>query len=156
MALVNYDMDFKKMVEQLLGALLRKPKRVAWLTACLQPLRTIHTAFINYTNARVDEIKWNGQTIKLQNLLINKFGAGIYIANNQLELNGAFVGAGNDIAWYIGQQNDNAQFIDETYSISGASFTVFVPAVITFVQSEMEAFINKYKLHGTTYEIVII
>jgi hypothetical protein len=154
MALSNYDMDFKKMVEQLLGGLLRKPIRVAWLTACLQGLRQIHTAFINYTNARVDEIKWNGQTIKLEQLLINKFGAGIYIVNNQLELNGAFVGAGNDLAWYIGEADDNAQFIDVTYAISGASFTVYVPGAITFVQSEMEAFINKYKLHGTTYEIL--
>ena len=155
MALVSYDIDFKKMVEQLLGALLRKVKRVAWLTAGLKPLRGIHDAFLTYTDKIVNEIKWNGQTIKLEQLLIEKFGEGIYIVNNQLEINGAFVGAGNDVAWFIGAGDDNAQFIDETYDITGASFTVYVPNTIVFTQSEMEAFINKYKLHGTTYEIII-
>lgn len=156
MALVGYDIDFPKMVKSLLGALVRKPKRIAWLTACFKPLRTIHDAFITYSDEKVDEIKWNGQTVILEHLLIEKFGDGIYIVNNQLEVNGAFVGAGNDTGFYIGAGNDQSQYIDISYQSTGASFTVYVPAAIVFIQSEMEALINKYKLHGTTYEIVII
>lgn len=156
MALVNYDIDFKKLVQHLVGNVLRKTKRVAWLTAVLKPLRNLHYEFILFHDEKVYEAKWNGQTIKLQNLLIDKFGVGIYITNNVLELNGAFIGVGNDNGFSIGEGTDNSQFIDVTYSITGKSFTVYVPVAIVFTQSEMEAFINKYKMFGTTYEIVII
>jgi len=156
MALPSYDIDFRVMVQQLLGTILRKAKRVAWLTAVLKPLRNVHDEFVAFHNNRRYEVKWNGQTIKLEKMLIDIFGAGIYITNNVLELNGAFIGEDNDNSFFIGEGGDNAQYIDVTYSIAGKNFTVNVPASITFEMSEMEAFINKYKLFGTTYEIVII
>lgn len=156
MALVNYDIDFKKMVEQLLGALLRKVKRVAWLTAVLKPVRNLHNTFLTYTNGIVNEIKWNGQTIVLEQLLIEKFGAGIYITNAQVESNGAFIGSGSDNAFFVGENDDNTQFVDVTYSVSDYNFIVNVPGAIVFTLSEMQAYINKYKLHGTTYNIVIV
>lgn len=156
MALVSYDIDFKKMVEQLLGGVLRKAVRVAWLTAVLKPLRNLHDVFLAYTMKVVYDIKWNGQTIVLEQLLIDKFGAGIYITNNVVELNGAFIGSGADNSFFIGEDNDNAQFIDVTYNTSDYNFIVNVPGSITFEESEMEAYINKYKLHGTTYNIVIV
>ena len=156
MALVSYDIDFKKLVQQLCGTLLRKTKRVAWLVACLKPLRDLQDSFLEYTDMKSYEVKWNGQTIKLENLLIDKFGPGIFITNHILELNGAFIGENQDNSFFIGAAYDNSQFIDVTYSISGKNFTVSVPSAIVFTLSEMEAFINKYKLSGTTYEIIII
>lgn len=156
MALTSYDIDLKKLVKQLLSTLKRKPTRIAWLAACFNGIKTIHESFVSYSTEKVEEIKWNGQTLTLEHLLIEKFGAGIYITNNILEVNGAFVGAGLDTSFHVGAKSDNSQFIDITYTIAGANFTVHVPAAIVFTQSEMEALINKYKLHGTTYEIVII
>lgn len=156
MPLVSYDIDFKKMVQQLLGVIQRRVVRVAWLTAVLKPLRNLHDVFLAFTDQKTYEAKWNGQTIKLEKLLIDKFGAGIYITNHVVEVNGAFIGEGDDVAFFVGAGNDNAQFLDVTYNIDSVNFTVNVPAAITFVQSEMEAWINKYKMFGTTYEIVII
>lgn len=156
MALISYDIDFKKMVQQLLGTILRKTKRVAWLTACLKPLRNLHDLFLSFTDDRLYEVRFNGQTIILERLLIEQFGPGIFIENHMLELNGAFIGENDDNGFFIGVNADNSQFIDVTYSIGGVNFTVYVPAAIVFIQSEMEAIINKYKMFGTTYEIVII
>lgn len=144
------------MVQQLLGAIQRRVVRVAWLTAVLKPLRDFHDKFLEFTDQKAYEIKWNGQTIKLEQLLINRFGSGITITNNIVEVNGAFVGEGNDVAFFIGAGNHNSQFIDQSYNISQVNFTVSVPGAITFEQSEMEAWINKYKIFGTTYEIVIV
>lgn len=155
MALVNYDIDFKKMVEQLLGALLRKTIRVAWLTACLKPVRNLHDIFLSFSNSIAEEIRWNGQTIVLEQLLIDKFGAGIFITNNVNESNGALVGQNTDTAFFVGAGPDNSNYIDVTYNISDFNFTVHVPGAIVFTQSQMEAYIKKYKLHGTTYNIVI-
>ncbi len=154
MALINYDIDFKKMVQQLVGYILRKVIRVAWLTACLKVVRNIHDDVVASVTMWLYDVKWNGQTIKLQELLIDKFGEGIYIVNNILEKNGAFVGEGLDNGFYVGENNDNSQHIDVTYSIEGKSFTVYVPVALVFTMSEMVALINKYKMFGTTYEIV--
>lgn len=156
MALSSYDMDFEKMVKQLLGTIVRKTKRVAWLTACLKALRNIHDEFVTFVTNKKYEVKWNGQTIKLEQRLIDKFGAGIYITNHVLETNGAFVGEGNDTQFFIGENDDNSQFVDVTYAISGPNFTVNVPIAIVFTLAEMQAIINTYKLLGTTYNIVIV
>lgn len=139
-----------------MGTIHRKTKRVAWLTASMKNLSDTHDRFLAYADQKSYEIKFNGQTIILEQLLIEKFGNGIYITNNLLELNGAFVGEGADTAFFVGEGDDNSQFIDETYSVDAKSFIVNVPSSITFVTSEMQAYINKYKMYGTTYEIVII
>jgi len=155
LALATYDIDFKKLVQQLLGTILKKTKRVAWLTACLKPLRKLHYEF-TFTDLKAYEIKWNGQTIKLEKRLIDKYGEGIYINNNSLELNGPFVGEGFDTSFFIGAAGDNSHFIDISYSIRGTNFTVHVSGTLTFVESEMTAYINKYKMFGTTYNIVYL
>lgn len=156
MALVNYDIDFSKMIKQLLPTALRTTIRMAWLKAVLKPLRTLHDAILAYRTAKLYEVKWNGQTIKLQNLLIDKFGAGIYITNNIVYGDSLFVGAdSNDVAAYIGDGIDVSNTIDISYTIGSTNFTVYVPSSIVFTMSEMMAYINKYKFYGTTYNIVI-
>lgn len=158
MPLVNYTIDFKKLVEQLTGNLLRKTKRVAWLTALLKPWRNLHDSFLAYTNSLVDEIKWNGQTIVLQQLLIAKFGAGITVVNN-IGTNNAFAFSDGDespTAWGDGEDVQAAFYDEADIVVSTFSFTVNVPNTIVFTMSQMQAYINKYKLHGTTYNIVII
>lgn len=156
MALPTYDIDFEKLVKMLLPSIKRKTVRVSWLTAILKPLRNIHDEFVEFADAKIYDARRTGQTIVLENLLIEKFGAGITITNNELELNGAFVGDGIDQGCFIGEGSDIASYIDVTYSVGTKSFTVSVPSAITFVQSEMEAVIDQFKLYGTTYEIVII
>lgn len=153
---MQYTFSFLDTVKRLLGTPWRKPRRVAWLTACLKPLSDLHDEFVSFHDEKKYELKWNGQTIKLEKLLIDQFGPGITIENHVVELDGAFVGEGNDSSFFIGEGNDNSQFVDVSYSFEGPNFTVNVPSDITFEQSEMEALINKYKLFGTTYEIVII
>lgn len=156
MALINYDIDFNDEVRQLCGYIHRKTKRVAWLAACAKPLRALHDLFLAFSSDKGYELKWSGQTIILEQLLRERFGDGIFITNNVLELNGAFVGEGSDTGFYVGEGSDQSQFIDVTYNISDVNFIVNVPGTITFIQSEMEAWINKYKMFGTTYKIVIV
>lgn len=156
MALPSYDIDFKKMVQQLLGTLLRKTKRVAWLTAVLKPLRNLHTEFVSFRNEKTYEVKWNGQTIVLESLLRDKFGSGITIVNNSTALDSLTIGDGADVGGFVGDGSDYGGYIGESYNPALTNFTVNVPGSITFAQSEMEAWINKYKMFGTTYNIVII
>ena len=156
MPIVNYNIDFRKTVEMLLGNTHRKKIRISWLSALLKPFSNLHFIFLSFFNTTKDEIKWNGQTIKLEKLLQEKFGAGIYITNYSQTSNGFFVGTGSDVKAYWGDELDILNYIGNSYQISSNNFTVNVPVAIVFTQSVMEAYINKYKLHGTTYNIVII
>jgi hypothetical protein len=156
MPLINYDINFRKTVTMLLGSTHRKRVRVSWLSALLKPLSDLHATFLSFFNTTKDEIKWNGQTIKLEELLQEKFGPGIYITNNSQTANGMFIGTGSDIRAYWGDELDIKNYIANSYLIATHNFTVNVPAAIVFTQSVMEAYINKYKLHGTTYNIVIV
>lgn len=156
MALPSYDIDFRKLVGQLLGSLLKKSKRIAWLTAALKPLRNLHDEFLAFSSLKVYEVKWNGQTIKLEKLLQDKFGSGITITNNSQNLDEFIIGDGTDEGSYWGDGPDVESYIGESYNPALFNFTVNVPGSIVFVQSEMEAWIKKYKLFGTTYNIVIV
>lgn len=156
MALSSYDIDFKKLVGQLLGFLLKKTKRIAWLTALLKPLRNLHDEFLVFGELKAYEVKWNGQTIKLEKLLQDKFGGGITITNNSQSLDSLTIGDGEDVGGNWGDGPDFDSYIGEDYDPALTSFTVNVPGAIAFVQSEMEAWINKYKMHGTTYNILIV
>lgn len=156
MALPAYNIDFKKLVGQLLGFLLKKTKRIAWLTAVLKPLRNLHDEFVAFTDLKAYEVKWNGQTIKLEKLLQDKFGGGITITNNSQSLDSMAFGDGVDVGGNWGDGPDFDSFIGADYDPALTNFTVNVPGAIVFVQSEMEAWINKYKMFGTTYNIVIV
>jgi hypothetical protein len=156
MPLTNYDFDFTKMIRMILGPIWRQSKRVAWLTAGLAGLRKIHDDFIAFTDAKMEEVKYNSQTFVLEKALIAKFGDGIYITNNIGSIDGLFVGDGSDISNYIGDGPDTDTYIDIVYDVALFNFTVNVPSSIVFVTSEMEAFVRKYKLIGTTFNIVIV
>lgn len=156
MALPSYDIDLRKLVGQLLGSLLKKDKRVAWLTAIAKPLRDLHDQFLSFTTLKAYEVKWNGQTIVLEKLLQDKFGSGITITNNSSSLDSLLIGDGVDVGGNWGDGPDIDSYIGEDYEPALFNFTVNVPGAIVFVESEMEAWINKYKLFGTTYNIVIV
>lgn len=156
MALPSYDIDFRKLVGQLLGFILKKTKRIAWLSAVLKPLRNLHDEFLSFTDLKAYEVKWNGQTIKLEKLLQDKFGGGITITNNSGSIDSLTIGDGVDFGGHWGEAADVDSYIGEDYNPALTSFTVNVPGSIVFVQSEMEAWINKYKMFGTTYNIVIV
>src|SRR5690349_21656679 len=142
MALPGYDINFERMIKLLLPSLLRKPVRVAWLKACFKSLHVIHDKFISFTNAKMDEVKYNGQTFVMEKLLQAKFGPGIYITNNVSSLDGLFIGDGNDVGSFVGDGNDVSSYIDIQYSVVLFNFTVNVPGAIVFVQSEMESYIK--------------
>jgi hypothetical protein len=155
MPLVNHDIDFAKMITRLLGDLHRKPKRIAWLKAALKGLENIHAKFLSFTNEKLEELKYNGQTFAMEQMLQHYFGAGIYITNNLGSFDSATIGDGDDWTHTIGDGDDFDGGIGEDFAVTDYDFTVHVPSGITFVESEMEAFIRKYKLFGTTFNIVI-
>jgi hypothetical protein len=156
MSLINHSLNFKKQVTRLLGRRYRTPIRVAWLTACSVVLKNIHIKFLQFTNAKWNEVQYNGQTFVMEIMLRSKFGEGIYITNNIGTVDSTTIGRGPDWDTSFGRGFDFDSGIGDDYVVAQYNFTVHVPAAISFVQSEMEAAIRKYKLYGTKFNIVII
>jgi len=154
MPLVSYNIDFPKLIQQLLGGIHRKSVRVAWLKAILKPLEQIHNRWLEFSNAKWEEMKYNGQTFILEQMLIARFGAGITITNNLGNDDSNVIGDGSDWSDSIGSGSDFNGGIGETYTVVINDFTVNVPNTITFVESEMEAWIRKY--NSNNFNIVIV
>ena len=154
MPLISHSINFEKMITQLLGDLARKPRRIAWLKALYKPFESIHTRFLTFTDAKWEEIKYNEQTFVLQQMLITRFGDGIYIINNLGSVDGNTIGTSTDWTDSIGAGSDFFGGIAASYSAVNYDFTVYVPGAIVFVQSEMEAWIRKY--NENSFNIVIV
>lgn len=154
MPLISHSINFEKLITQLLGKMHRQPKRIAWLMALFKPFETVHDKFIEYTDAKWEEIKYNGQTFVLEQMLIARFGEGIYIVNNLGEITGITIGAGEDWVDSIGAGADFVGGIDISFSPVAFDFTVNVPAAVVFVESEMIAWIKKY--NSNSFNIVIV
>jgi hypothetical protein len=154
MPLLTHDIEFADMADKLPGNLHRRPVRKAWLFALWKPLQAIHAKFLSFSNAKLEEVKYNGQTFVLEQMLITKFGAGIYITNNLGSDDSSVIGDDTDWDDGIGDNIDFVGGIGETYSPVAFDFTVNVPGSIIFVESEMRAWIGKY--NSNTFNIVIV
>lgn len=156
MPLPSYSIDFNNLVKQLLGAFDRRPIRVAWLTAMAAGLKSIHQKWLAFSDAKLDDVKYNGQTFVLEQFLIARFGPGIFITNNNGgTLDGLFVGDGLDFQSTVGDGGDLDSYVDTSYDVTPYDFTVNVPSALVFELSQMEAYIRRYKMFGTTFNIVI-
>lgn len=157
MAIKSYDIDFKKIIVWLLPSFYRKPVWVAWLHALLGKLRAIHVAFVAFVHTKKDEIKWNGQTIVLEQLLILKYGSGIYITSVSNDVFPFYVRDVNNVQnpfiYNVNNQDNPTVNQVNGYNLDGVNFVVHVPVLIPFNLNEMTALINKYRLFGTKFSI---
>ena len=153
----KYNIDFKKLIEWLLPVLKCKPVFISWLYAHLKYLRQLLNNFIAWGAEKKDEISWNGQTIVLKNLLIQKFGAGIWIENILREKRYVFGWPIHDTrnVNYFTIYNSNNPILYEHGVVlpDQISFIVHVPDTLIYDEVQMQAYIDKYKMLGTNYEI---
>ena len=158
MAIKSYNFDFKKLIIWMLPSIYRKPKWVAWIYSLLAKIRAINIEFIAFIANKKDEIKWNGQTIVLEQLLILKYGSGIYITTEVNDVYPFYVYGVNNplnsLVYGVNNPENPLVYPINSYALDQVSFTVNVPAVIPFNLDEMTALINKYRLFGTTFKIV--
>lgn len=152
----RYAINFLRLIGWMLPTFLRRRVMIAWLHAVTKRLRDMHDEFIAWGREKKDEVQWNGQTGVLEQLLIRRFGPGIYIQNNKLDTNGTFLGLPGDDVSYMSVPGDTTNYVGLSYNLSSVNFIVYVPSSLPFSRDEMEAVINKYKLYNTSFEIILI
>jgi hypothetical protein len=160
-----YQVDFRQFISQVLGRLTRQPKMIAWLHALVVRVREIYADFLEYRDVTTHTLSLSTQTRVLEyelNLRWPGAGGGIYIENRD-RTPGVFyiyddTVSGNepDLALIAPEPTDTAIIYDEDEIIPiGVSFIVWVPADLIFVEAEMKAVVNRFKLVGTTYSILL-
>lgn len=157
----KYNFNFRTLIGWLLPSFMRKTRMIAWLYAVVKVLRDLHATFIAFGGQKFDEIKYNGQTIKLRNLLVSTYGAGITITNNintNVDIYLAYEANDpqNEHAFEAGSSGNGFVFEADTIPLGQADFTINIPAAITYDEDELRALVNKYKLYGKTFDIAII
>jgi hypothetical protein len=166
----NSPVDFERLAVQLLPALLRKPKLVAWLLAMLYPLRQLYARWLLEADAARRELAYNSQTILFEKALNDQFdpapapyGRRIVIQNSDTEL----------LPLYLNFSSENQPDTYWRYTVEGApwqylyyeaefnsqlDFTVRVPVVLRSAERtiQLHARIQHFKLAMRRYQLKFV
>lgn len=139
----------------------RKPVRIAWLFRLMAWYRKIYAEFLVLQESLDAESKVTGQVIVLESHLADVFGGEITITHNDIRAEGAFVSSSDDADGGFAVVEDSEEsfggvFIQEGTEDTSYNFNVSVPAALAVDTDRLRAIINKYKITGSTYEIVTI
>lgn len=156
-----YEIDFLKLINQLLPSFLRKAKMRAWLEVVLAPLQNRYNAFLSHREEVIFDVSVTGQVRSLEFMLNKIFYEDghilkIYISdasrNPQVYL---FQNTETHEPVYLYNTNEqyDGLYVFNTYDSPGSDFTVWVPDSLLFDLNYMRALIDRHKAAGFKYSI---
>jgi hypothetical protein len=159
----NFNLDFRKLINDILPPLRRKLILLDWIYALVSPIKTIHAQFMQLISKLRYDLQFNSQVIYLEYLLNLRFNGGlntIFIADGSTATN-VYVSKqieSQDPIYIVNSTELTPDYINVYVHYSGefigyADFIVFVPINLQYNEAEMMALINKYKLAGKIYSI---
>lgn len=160
-----FDIDFNKLISQLLPHFLRKTALMAWLNCLMAPLVWLYNQFRIFRDEMLYEVKISGQLAYLEYMLNDKFCSDgklrtIYITDNEDQTLELFTFNSHEIEPETFIYNTGEIPSEDTYLYniddagqSSVDFTVWVPAALTFDNDYMNSLVVKYKLAGTTFQL---
>jgi hypothetical protein len=150
-----FNLDYNKLLLQLIPSFLRKPRMVGWLQSLIYPVKELFEIFIAYRTEKLYELSHNGQVFSMENVLNDRFDNDerrIYISD----------GLTKDRLYAYTRDEDKALFLPKylytrgDYADSGVDFIVWVPNEIVISLEEMyelRAKVNKYKIYPKRYKV---
>lgn len=153
-----YSVDFDKLGKLFLPLKLRQTKLMAWLSALMAPIVSLHYTWYQYRLSNLYKIKHTGQVCYLRGALNDTFDPSerrIYVDGSGGDALKTFIYTpGEEQTKYLGKLwiRNSLEFAD-----TGADFLVYVPAAIVQSQPyELRALIDYYKLASKRYLIIEI
>lgn len=153
-----YSIDFDKLGKLLLPTTLRKPRLMAYISALLSPLATLHYSWSQFRTANLYKIEHTGQVCYMRKALNDAFDVDarrIYIDGTGGDAMKTFIYTpGEAQTKYLGKLwlRNSLEFAD-----TGADFLVYVPATIAqSLNFELRAIIDFYKVASKRYLIIEI
>lgn len=157
-----FNIDFDKLINDLLPWFLRKPIMISWLRSIVSPIARLHQLFVNYRDDILFGLLHNGQVISLEDMLNKVFNPTnqyprIYIDDG--ERNPVIylynLAEGNNTIIHNLGETFPPVFLKNQSEPSGFDFTVWVHSSITFDYDQMFSLVNKHKAAGFQFQIKI-
>lgn len=159
--MIQFDVD--EIVEENISPRIRKIFTLEFFKMCASPLVDLYNAFYAFFAAKKYEMLFNGQVIYMEHVLNDQFdpvNRGIYISDTPPY--GGAVYLFNKI-----EQNEEtfvfnkAELAPPLYLFTNSevltwsSFIVNVPSSVFFDETQLKAYVNKYKIASKNYTINI-
>jgi hypothetical protein len=164
----NYDIDYNKLVPQLMPVTERTGFNTGWLKALVSPVVYLYNQFIVYRKAVLYNLAHNSQVPYMEAVLNDTFDAvdrGIYISDPMF-VDPVYVYRANELkpVW-LGLVSEEGTtpypdpvplyMVSECYGLGGVQFQVNVPWALVYDTDRMKAVINAFRLASkSNYKIV--
>lgn len=140
----------------------RRINFIDFLTSTYKPLNSFQIVFNQYFNDTEDAMLWNGQVVMLERYLNNLYdpiNREIYITDGvQLDVLYVSLIEENEPIYVSTIAEDNTQvFVNPIESYNNDSdFAINIPSTISFNENVLRSQVNKYKIAGKKYIIIIV
>lgn len=158
-----FNINWSLFITWLLPNDLRKVRIVRYLIALVNTVKELHYDFLQFYDDTLYEIKINGQTIKLERVLNDKFDPiqrRIYISDGDYYHPPIFYEEYKNLPVIFFNENneDNPIFysINSIDNLVSFNFFVNIPADVWHDRTRVRALVNKYKIFGRTFDILLI
>ena len=159
---MNFDLNIYALITDVLPTFLRGAKQLDWLRSLCKPIIDLHTnTFRTFVSDTDERLKWNGQTIYLQQLLVNRYGSGIQIINQNLDARPFYVFGSadnrNPQVFETGDKRNPQANVVNHFDPLAVDFIIQIPAALPFEDhdyDEMAALVKEYKLYSKRFKII--
>jgi len=155
-----FNIDFSKLVSNLLPWFLRGPRMTAWLKAVISPIATLHQALISFRERTIFSLQHTGQTISLEDLLNKTFNPGeiypkIYINDGERKPTVYLYNLeeGKSTRMHNLGESFPPVYLRTQNEPSGFDFTVWVHNSIPFNYDHMFSLVAGHKAAGFQFQI---
>ena len=156
--MIKYSVSFAKLIAEYLPPKKRTDNRIAFIFRLSSWLRKVHAEFIVLQQKLEAQSRVTSQVIIFEDYLVQQFGLGITITVNEVNANEGFVADedDDDFGFLISHEDDDfgGSYISDEDTLEFFNFSVNVPIAINADLDQMAAIINKYKVTGSTYQII--
>lgn len=154
-----FRVDFIKWVQLVLPVMLRKPRIIAFIEACVSPIDALYMRFLSFRYDNLYRLSITPQVYSLEKALNGRFDytqRRIYITKGiSYPLAYIFI-QDESLDEYIGtgSEDNNMYIYARSESGNSVSFIINVPSPIPFNKAEMRAMVEMYTVK--TFEINIV
>lgn len=160
----TYNIDFKKLVCQLLPVLHKKPKHKAWLHALMQPLIVLYSFFVAFRSVSIYRLAITPQVCFLEKLLNDKYDVALrrIVIDEAPEIDGWVlhqkVEAKKQVLYKKSEGIELELYTKAETTVYSVDFIVQVPVAMfgTFDLKEFRAYLDAYKLVTKTYKVQFV
>lgn len=155
-----FNIDFTKLVNDLLPWFLSTPRMKSWLMSLAAPVITLHAIFLNYRDSTIFSVGTTGMVLSLENMLNVVYNPGalyphIYISDAERKDKCYLYNTaeGRPFRFHNKSESFPPVYITIVGESTGFDFTVWVPAALPFDYDQMFSLVAKHKAAGFQFQI---